>query len=560
MKLKNILKILTIIFIICSCFAINNSVNAGWRDWEIYDGARADGIENGGWITPFKNYAETSIDGETADFISFEYVDSEGMKIDSNVKAKLTVKNGKYCIEGGPIVATRTALAGEECWIKIKMCGWVADSTGRNTDYDEEVYIVDYENYLTEKEDLSEEFDILEQEEDPELSHVETRSILLARGKTVTINEEDKPEISDNVPRVFITKMEEKDEEYSLREAAPFAYEMLERKGELNETWKRTFRDEEVDVPEITIRIGFARLSARPKMGTEDGYSIFVAGETGKIKLIYLKPMETSKMEERMVEILNSENEGNRVSTKNINDPELGEMMTCLLSCFGKRLVWSDCFTSTGGWFEEFAKDHKGDYEKIKAKENMTINRLKGDETFTYEIQKDHLYNLRYHFVYNKISSEVYTILAIAEVDENGNVIETNEDALEMEEAMDRVDEYTASVLANIAAIRNAGRHQYSYFYDVLEDTNNYKPESLGEAPQATTFIGTTLRVVTNIGIIIAIVMLAILGIKYMLGSIEEKAEYKRDLLPYMIGAVLLFGISFVMKIMMAFGDNINNI
>lgn len=33
-----------------------------------------------------------------------------------------------------------------------------------------------------------------------------------------------------------------------------------------------------------------------------------------------------------------------------------------------------------------------------------------------------------------------------------------------------------------------------------------------------------------------------ILGIKYMLGSTEQKATYKKSMLPYLVGAVLLFG------------------
>ena len=32
-----------------------------------------------------------------------------------------------------------------------------------------------------------------------------------------------------------------------------------------------------------------------------------------------------------------------------------------------------------------------------------------------------------------------------------------------------------------------------------------------------------------------------VIGIKYMMGSAEEKAEYKKTMIPYLIGAVLLF-------------------
>lgn len=41
-------------------------------------------------------------------------------------------------------------------------------------------------------------------------------------------------------------------------------------------------------------------------------------------------------------------------------------------------------------------------------------------------------------------------------------------------------------------------------------------------------------------GIILSVIMLMVIGIKYMLGSAEEKAEYKKTLMPYTIGAVLL--------------------
>ena len=52
------------------------------------------------------------------------------------------------------------------------------------------------------------------------------------------------------------------------------------------------------------------------------------------------------------------------------------------------------------------------------------------------------------------------------------------------------------------------------------------------------------VKVITTIGIVISVVMLIVLGIKYMMGSTNEKAEYKKTLLPYVIGAGLLFAAS----------------
>lgn len=50
------------------------------------------------------------------------------------------------------------------------------------------------------------------------------------------------------------------------------------------------------------------------------------------------------------------------------------------------------------------------------------------------------------------------------------------------------------------------------------------------------------LSIIRVIGTVIAVGVLMVLGIKYMMGSAEEKAEYKKTMLPYLIGAVILFG------------------
>ena len=45
-------------------------------------------------------------------------------------------------------------------------------------------------------------------------------------------------------------------------------------------------------------------------------------------------------------------------------------------------------------------------------------------------------------------------------------------------------------------------------------------------------------------GIIVAIIVLLVLGIKYMMGSAAEKAEYKKTMIPYIVGAALIFAAS----------------
>ena len=54
----------------------------------------------------------------------------------------------------------------------------------------------------------------------------------------------------------------------------------------------------------------------------------------------------------------------------------------------------------------------------------------------------------------------------------------------------------------------------------------------------------TIINVVSIVGSGIAIIAIIVLGVKYMMGSVEEKAEYKKTLLPYLIGAILVFAAS----------------
>lgn len=51
------------------------------------------------------------------------------------------------------------------------------------------------------------------------------------------------------------------------------------------------------------------------------------------------------------------------------------------------------------------------------------------------------------------------------------------------------------------------------------------------------------LGTINILGTILSVVILMIIGIKYMLGSVEEKAEYKKTMMSYVIGAILLFAV-----------------
>ena len=63
-------------------------------------------------------------------------------------------------------------------------------------------------------------------------------------------------------------------------------------------------------------------------------------------------------------------------------------------------------------------------------------------------------------------------------------------------------------------------------------------------AQEGVTKIGNQLiGIITTVGVVVAVIILLVLGIKYMMGSASEKAEYKKTMIPYLVGAILIFGL-----------------
>ncbi len=65
--------------------------------------------------------------------------------------------------------------------------------------------------------------------------------------------------------------------------------------------------------------------------------------------------------------------------------------------------------------------------------------------------------------------------------------------------------------------------------------------------------------VIQTVGIVTSVIVLAILGIKYMIGSAEEKAEYKKSMIPYIVGAVVLFAASALANVVYNLAADIGN-
>ena len=89
----------------------------------------------------------------------------------------------------------------------------------------------------------------------------------------------------------------------------------------------------------------------------------------------------------------------------------------------------------------------------------------------------------------------------------------------------------------------------YASIFDPIINYNEYNPGEIESSDKVNGIVNNILGVIYWLGVAISVGALMIIGIKYMTGSLEEKAQYKETLAPYVIGAILLFAVMNILKI-----------
>ncbi len=70
-------------------------------------------------------------------------------------------------------------------------------------------------------------------------------------------------------------------------------------------------------------------------------------------------------------------------------------------------------------------------------------------------------------------------------------------------------------------------------------------------------FLGAIRNVFQIVSVAIAIAMLTILAVKYIMASVEEKAEIKKHAFVYVLGAIIIFATNGIISIIQSFSKNI---
>ena len=88
-------------------------------------------------------------------------------------------------------------------------------------------------------------------------------------------------------------------------------------------------------------------------------------------------------------------------------------------------------------------------------------------------------------------------------------------------------------------------------------DPSTLKGQAVTGTSNITKLGNQLITIISTVGSVAAVIVLIVLGLKYMMGSAEEKAEYKKTLMPYVIGAALVFAASTIAGVLYSFLSNV---
>lgn len=108
----------------------------------------------------------------------------------------------------------------------------------------------------------------------------------------------------------------------------------------------------------------------------------------------------------------------------------------------------------------------------------------------------------------------------------------------------------SGSVISN--AVTDTGVSAINKFMNTASNYTDTEQVSTAE-----NVIGSIIYIMQIISVGVATIMLIVLGMKYIMSSIDERAEIKKHATVYVIGAIIIFGANGIVAIIRKFSKNI---
>lgn len=111
----------------------------------------------------------------------------------------------------------------------------------------------------------------------------------------------------------------------------------------------------------------------------------------------------------------------------------------------------------------------------------------------------------------------------------------------------------TGKIFEGVKIIASSDAGTGGTITDPIVNPEYYKPTDTTATGKVEQMGKVIVGAINVIGIVVSVVSLIIIGIRYMLGSVDEKAEYKQTMGPYIIGAILVFATTTIVNMIYQF-------
>lgn len=136
----------------------------------------------------------------------------------------------------------------------------------------------------------------------------------------------------------------------------------------------------------------------------------------------------------------------------------------------------------------------------------------------------------------NKDTDQVEMYENWNEKDSNGDKEEVNDPLIdEYKEKNKAPESLTEEVKKRKQQLKDAGVIDESSLVDPTTNPNVYRPDE-PDADVINDLAGEFVAILRNISVITSVIFVMILGVRYILGSVEERADYKKTMIPIAIG------------------------
>lgn len=88
-----------------------------------------------------------------------------------------------------------------------------------------------------------------------------------------------------------------------------------------------------------------------------------------------------------------------------------------------------------------------------------------------------------------------------------------------------------------------------SFAGDTLDPDNYHTTLKYDDATYIFDKGGELLKILRDIAAIVSVLTLSIIGVRYMVGSVEQKAEYKQTMMPVVVGCILIASLSAILTL-----------